>query len=345
VLDREGRIVAVNDAWRRGEAPCEGVNYAELWRQAAREGQPHARDVMTGIAAVLEGTRPEFSIEYTCGATAGEQWCMMLVVPLHRPEGGAVVSRSDVTERRQAEADAQRIRQELAHFTRVTTMGELTTSIAHELNQPLTAILANAQAAKRLLARARPDLEEVGAILSDIIADDRRAGAVIHRVRDMLIKREPEPRQLNLNLLIEDVVTLLSSDLLINNVTVTLDLADDLPPVDGDCVQIQQVMLNLLLNAIDAVKNRPDRTIVVQTRWRQAVHVSVRDAGPGLAPGTHELVFQPFYTTKSAGMGMGLAISHSIIEAHSGLIWATDNPTGGATFHFALPAPPRPSAE
>jgi signal transduction histidine kinase/integral membrane sensor domain MASE1 len=346
VLDREGRIVAVNDAWRRGkEAPGEGVNYAELWRLAAREGQPHAPDVMTGIAAVLEGTRPEFSIEYTCGATAGEQWWAMSVVPLSRPEGGAVVSRSDVTERRQAEVQAQRIRLELAHFTRVTTMGELTTSIAHELNQPLTAILANAQAAKRLLASARPDLEEVEAILSDIIADDRRAGAVIHRIRDMLAKREPEPSQLDLNLLIEDVVTLLTSDLLINNVTVTLDLADDLPPVDGDRVQIQQVMLNLLLNAIDAVKDRLDRTILIQTLWREAVHVSVRDAGPGLAPGTHERVFQPFYTTKSAGMGMGLAISHSIIEAHSGLIWATDNPTGGATFHFALPAPPRPSAE
>jgi two-component system, LuxR family, sensor kinase FixL len=344
VLDRKGCIIAVNDAWKREvEAPGEGVNYVELWRQAAYEGKQHARDVMTGLASILGGTRPEFSIEYVSGATAGKQWWTMVVVPLGRPEGGAVVSQFDVTERRHAEVDTQRIRQELAHFTRLTTMGELTTSIAHELNQPLTAILANAQAANRLLADGPPDLEEIRMILSDIIEDDRRAGAVIHRVRDMLVKREPEAHPLHLNLLIEDVVRLLSSDVLIHNVTVTLDLARYMPPVSGDRVQIQQVMLNLLLNAVDAVKDGPDRTIVVQTQWSEGAHVSVRDAGPGLAPGTHDLVFQPFYTTKPAGMGMGLAISRSIIEAHGGLIWVTDNPMGGTTFHFALPASPRPS--
>jgi two-component system, LuxR family, sensor kinase FixL len=358
VLDREARIIAVNEAWRRFEwepglkaEPAIGVgaDYLERWRQVEREGDPYALAVVTGIRDVLAGTLGAFSIEYPCrtGPEGSRQWWAMSVVPLSHREGGAVVSQADVTARRSAEMEAQRMRQELAHFTRVSTMGELSASLAHELNQPLTAILANAQAARRFLDAASPDLDELRAILSDIVDDDRRAGEVIHRLRDMLAKRDIEFHAIDVNVLIEDVIKLLSSDLLIHNVTVAADLAPDLPTVNGDRVQLQQVVLNLMLNAIDAIGNGDgaNRTIAVRTEWGDCVHVSVRDEGHGLGPGTHDLVFQPFYTTKSAGMGMGLAIARSIIEAHDGLIWATDNPTGGVTFHFALPSDPRPRPE
>lgn len=348
VLDRGGYVIAMNDAWSRqtceadggaeGAMLGEGGNYVEFWKRSARHGHPYATEIVGGIVRVLAGIDPEFSIEYPCGDTARERWSVMSVVRLNRPEGGAVVSQADVTERRLAELDAQRLRQELAHFTRVTTMGELTSSLAHELNQPLTAILANAQAARRNLDTARPDVDELRAILGDIIDDDRRAGQVIHRLRDMLSKREPAAQELYLNLLIEDVVTLLRSDLLIHNVAVVLDLARNLPPIHGDRVQLQQVVLNLLLNAVDAMADGVgrERTIVMRTEWSDGVHISVRDAGHGIAPGTHDLVFEPFYTTKPAGMGMGLVIARSIVEAHGGRIWATDNPDGGATFHVEL---------
>jgi signal transduction histidine kinase/integral membrane sensor domain MASE1 len=355
VLDRTGRIIAVNEAWTRHA--CEpaldvaaagvGASYLDSWRLAAREGNLQASAVVAGIEDVLVGACASFSIEYPSPSAAGDQWWAMSVVPLNRSEGGAVVSLAEVTERRLAEMDAQRMRRELAHFTRVSTMGELTASLAHELNQPLTAILANAQAARRLLDAGPPDVDELRAILSDIVEDDRRAGEVIHRLRDLLLKRETQSRPLDLNLLIEDVVKLLSSDLLIHDVNVVLELAPHLPVVNGDRVQLQQVMLNLLLNAIDAVADGADsdRTIVVRTESQESVHVSVHDAGHGLGPGTHDLVFEAFFTTKSGGMGMGLAIAKSIIEAHGGLIWATDNPSGGATFHFALPSERRPDAE
>src|SRR5262245_30527781 len=169
-------------------------------------------DAVAGIEAVLVGARQGFTQEYPCKTAAGERWYAMSVVPLNRPDGGAVVSHTEVTERKRAELEAQRSRQELAHFTRVSTMGELTASLAHELNQPLTGILTNAQAARRLLEQARPDIEELRAILHDIIEDDRRAAEVIQRLRELLRKGESEVSRLDLNALIRDVLKLLGSD-------------------------------------------------------------------------------------------------------------------------------------
>jgi len=349
VLDRAGRIIEVNEAWKR-HASEPGVDsptmigidadYLACWRRASREGDAYAEAVAEGIGEVLGGVCLAFSVEFPCRSNGHERWWALSVVPLSRPEGGAVVSQAEVTERRNTEIDAQRMRQELAHFTRTSTMGELTASLAHELNQPLTAILANAQAARRSLDAGLTDVEELRAILSDIVDDDRRAGEVIHRLRDMMVKREPESLPLDLNLLLVDVIKLLTSDLLIHNITIVTELTADLPLVQGDRVQLQQVVLNLLLNAIDATGDgaNKDRTITVRTEWLDSVHVSVSDEGHGLGSGTHDLVFQPFFTTKPTGMGMGLAVARSIIEAHGGLIWATDNPTRGATFHFAVPA-------
>jgi len=263
-------------------------------------------------------------------------------VPLDRPDGGAVVSHTDVTERKRVEMEAQRSRQELAHFSRVSTMGELTASLAHELSQPLSGILTNAQAAQRFLAQGSPDLHEVRNILADIVDDDKRAGDVIQRLRDLLCKRELARRPLDLNTLIRDVAKLLASDAVIRNVGFVLDLHPEPVVVNADSVQLQQVILNLLLNAMDAMADSADgdRTIVLRTERTEidAVHVAVQDAGPGLAPNAEEQIFEPFYTTKPAGMGMGLSIARSIVHAHGGLIWATNNPARGATFHLALPS-------
>jgi signal transduction histidine kinase/integral membrane sensor domain MASE1 len=349
VLDRQGRITTVNDSWMRfarenGGTPEAGVgaSYLDMCRRAASEGAPYVGEVLVGIEAVLDGSSGSFALEYPSRTSSDERWFAVSVVPLNVPEGGAVVSRTDITERKRAELEALRSHQELAHFTRVSTIGELTASLAHELNQPLTAILANAQAALRFLQATPPDLLELRSILSDIVNDDKRAGEVIRRLRALLRKEEVQFKLLDLNALIRDVVKLLSSDAIIRNISVKLDLDPGPALVSGDVVQLQQVVLNLLLNAMEAMAECVEdrRFITVRSRITEdaSVHVSVQDAGPGFRQGTHHLVFEPFYTTKPKGMGMGLAVSKSIIEAHAGLIWAVDNPPVGATLHFSLPA-------
>jgi signal transduction histidine kinase/integral membrane sensor domain MASE1 len=347
VLDRQGQIVAVNAGWtrfaREHGATSDGVggNYLEVWQQAARPDTPHTAEALAGIEAVLNGSLPEFALEYASRTAAGERWFAMVVVPLGRSEGGAVISHTNITEWKRAEKEAQQSRQELAHFTRVSMMGELTASLAHELNQPLTGILANAQAARRFMEATPPALGEFRDILSDIIEDVKRASEVIQRLRDLLRKDEFQDVLLDLNVLSRDVVKLVSSDAVIRNVTVTFDFDPQPACVHGDRVQLQQVVLNLLLNAMEAMAEcaEGDRTVTVCTRNTEAktVHVSVQDTGPGLRDDTQELVFEPFYTTKPEGMGMGLAISRSIIEAHGGVIWVANNPTRGTTFHFTLP--------
>jgi two-component system sensor kinase FixL len=247
----------------------------------------------------------------------------------------------EVTERKRAELEAQRARQDLAHFSRVSTMGELTASLAHQLNQPLTGILSNAQTARRMLEKGAPDLAEVREIVLDIIDDDRRAGKVIQHMRGMMTKGTSDPVVTNANALVRDVVTIMSSDTIIRNVPLTLELAPEAPRVRGDRIQLQQVILNLLMNALEAVSDQPvaERAIVVRSAQvdNEAVLVSVRDSGPGLRPGTEGAIFDAFFTTKQAGMGMGLAIARSIVEAHGGRIWATNNGDHGATFFVQLP--------
>jgi len=350
VLDRKGRVIAVNESWARfgsehqgGYAGVElGAEFVEVCRQTARECQPNS-EVLEGIEDVLKGVGQGFSFEYFCPDTNGDRWFTVSVVPLNRPEGGAVVSHTDVTERKRAEMQADRSRQELAHFTRVSTMGELTASLAHELRQPLTTIMANAQAARRFLDAASPDLGELRNALGDIIADDQRAAEVIQRLREMLSKGELRLTRLDINEVIRSVTRLLSSDAVIRNVVLALELAPIPIVVTGNRVQLEQVVLNLLINAMEATGENSDgeRTIVVssETYANNAIHVAVQDAGAGLRAGLQERVFEPFFTTKPAGMGMGLSVAKSIIEAHGGVIWATNNPARGATFHFCLPEP------
>jgi signal transduction histidine kinase len=239
--------------------------------------------------------------------------------------------------------EAQQLREELAHFTRVSTISELTASLAHQLNQPLTGILANARAAQRYLAALSPNrnLALLSECLTDIVADDHRASDVIRRLRELLRKSKVPPVSLDLNVLIDGVVELLRSDAIRRDVSITVDLDPALPLVKADRVQLQQVILNLVINAMDAVneRNGSDRIVIVRTARdnEHTVHVAVEDTGSGLEPGTETKVFEAFYTTKSDGMGMGLSIARSIVAAHGGRIWAVNNPMGGATFHVTVP--------
>ena len=347
VVDREGRVLALNESWTRlahEGASLDlrvGDNLLEAPTLAVGRTTVPDAEVKAGVVTVLDRIRDSFAHEYSTQSALGPRWWSVIVVPLERPAGGAVVTCADVTQLRRAELDVQRSRQELAHVSRVSTVGELTASLAHELYQPLTAIMTNAQAARRLLSAAPPDLPQVGAILSDIVNDDRRARDVIERLRDLLRKGELEMVKVDLTSIIRDVADLLSSEAILKQVSVSLDLEREPIVVMGDRVQLQQVLLNLLHNAMEAMGDRggSDTAVAVQCRRMNgcAAHVSVSDTGPGLHAGAEELVFEPFYTTKRHGMGMGLSIVRSILESHGGAIKAANGGTRGAVFEFTLP--------
>ncbi len=254
----------------------------------------------------------------------------------------ALAERQSTEEQRlRAEQETRTQRQELAHLTRVAMLGELSGTLAHELNQPLTAILSNAQAGQRLLAREPADLEEIRNILRDIVDDDRRAGEVIQRLRAMLKKGEAKTAPLDLNELARKTLGLAHGDLVTRNVAAAFELSPELPPVYGDSVQIQQVLLNLIINACEAMSANPasERRLVVVSApaGEDGVRLSVVDHGTGIPPGGLEKVFEPFFTTKEQGLGLGLPICRSLVEAHGGRLWASNNDGGGATFHLTLP--------
>ena len=246
----------------------------------------------------------------------------------------------DVTENKRAQREAERNRQELAHISRVTLLGEITASLAHELNQPLTAILTNAQAARQNLAAKRLDEAETEEILQEIVGASNRAGDVIRRVRTWLTRDQPVLQDLDINQVVSDVEPLLHSELIIRHVALTLDLAPGLPPISADRVQLQQVILNLALNGIEAMheKSNGDRLLTIATsRAGRGVMLAVRDRGTGIHPDHMDRLFDPFFSTKPAGLGVGLRICWSIVTGHGGRIWAENNPDGGATFFFTLP--------
>ena len=243
----------------------------------------------------------------------------------------------DVTERRRADEE----RQALAHANRITTMGQLTASIAHEVNQPIAAVVTNAQAALRWLDKQPPDPQEVRQALGRIIKDGGRAGDVIGRIRALIAKAPARTDRLEINNTILEVIALTRAEMHRNGVSLRTRLAPDLPLVQGDRVQLQQVMLNLILNAVEALsgisEGSRDLLISSEDGGANGVRVAVQDSGPGLTPESFEHLFDAFYTTKLGGMGMGLSICRSIIEAHGGRIWATANIPQGAAFQFALP--------
>lgn len=243
--------------------------------------------------------------------------------------------------RARAEMELREQRQELAHLSRVSTMSELAASLTHELNQPLTAILSNAQAAQRFLAAEPADLQEAQESLKDIVQDTNRAGDVIHRMRGLVKKGELDTERLDIAGVINDVVLLIHADATLQNVRISSQINPNLRLVRGDRIQLQQVLLNLLLNAFEAMRDCPvsEREVKVWTELqdRRLLRVAVRDYGTGLNGDHLDRIFQPFYTTKPEGLGMGLSICRSIIAAHGGQLWAENNFDRGATFYFTVP--------
>jgi C4-dicarboxylate-specific signal transduction histidine kinase len=255
-----------------------------------------------------------------------------------------------LSERKRAEAEAREserryrdMQMELAHANRVATMGQLTASIAHEVKQPIGATVSNAQAALRWLAREPPDLEEVREALAHIVQDGKRAGDVVGRIRDLIKKAPPRGDRFDINTAIREVIGLTRGEALKTGVAVRTELAGGLPLIQGDRVQLQQVMLNLIVNAIEAMSGMdegPRELLISTAKEGSDVRVAVRDWGPGLAPAEFERLFEAFYTTKPSGLGLGLSICRSIVEAHGGRLWASANAPRGATFQLALPIDP-----
>jgi C4-dicarboxylate-specific signal transduction histidine kinase len=246
---------------------------------------------------------------------------------------------NDITERKRAEEALHKAQAELAHVTRVATLGEMTASIAHEINQPLGAVVNNASACLRWLAASNQEEARQSAAL--IIADAHRASEIIGRIRALAKKSPPRKDWLDINETILEVTALARSEVQRNRISLETQLADDVPLILGDRIQLQQVILNLIINAVEAMNgvNEGPRELLVGSGKdeSQGVLVTVRDSGPGLDPESLDHVFTAFFTTKPQGMGMGLAISRSIIEAHGGRLWATLNAPRGAVFQFTLP--------
>jgi len=331
--------------WNRGAEERYG------WSRDEAIGQVSHRIVSTSFTAPL----PEINAELTrTGRWEGEL--------LHTRRDGSVVTvasrwavqrdehgnpvavletNTDITERKRAEEALQKVQSELAHASRVMTLGELTASIAHEVNQPLAAIVTNANACLRWLGGAQPNFVEARQAVERIIKDSYRASEVISRVRALVKKAPPRNDLVDLNEVIVEVLALAQSEARRNHVFLKPELANDLPPVLGDRVQLQQVILNMIVNGLEAIAKSSDGERELSVRSGQdksnQLTVAVRDTGTGIDPANTERLFDAFYTTKPDGMGMGLAISRTIIESHGGRLWVTANSPKGAVFQFTLP--------
>jgi two-component system sensor kinase FixL len=250
----------------------------------------------------------------------------------------------DITDRRRAEDEARVLQERLTHFSRLSTMGEMAAGLAHEINQPLSAIATYAQACQRLIRLPEPEIDDVVSALEQINAQALRAGEVIRRLRNFVKNREVKREPVNCARLLEDLRMLAETDARLHNIRLRLDCQEPLPTVYADPIQLQQVVLNLVRNAIDAMVDAPEdrREVVLMTREAVdgEVEVTVIDHGTGLAPEATEHLFNPFFTTKASGTGLGLAISRSIVRAHGGRLWHTPNDDCGVRFHFTLPVSP-----
>ncbi len=350
VLDGDGIVVQANQHWKDFEAAGEGSpaggvgigkSYLSAWRPSRGSSEPLVETGLGLVRSVLRGAAKQGTFEYSLSEGGRERWFEMHLEQLRKPGRGAVVVQVDVTRRHEAAAAVRMRDREIAHLNRVGAVGELASSLAHELGQPLGAILANAQAARRLLSRTSPDLEEVRASLGDIIEDDQRAGHVIQRMRAMLRGQETPRDAVDLNDIVRSVLRMVAGEAGLRGASIHPDLAPSSLVVFGDRVQLEQVVLNLVVNGLDAVAERPpeQRDVRVTTSAANGnVQVSVSDSGPGILSPNPERVFEPFYTTKAHGLGMGLSICRSIVEAHGGEIRVENGAQGGAAFRCAFPA-------
>jgi PAS domain S-box-containing protein len=336
-------LTFVNDAYcryfGRGRDELVGRPFIRLIPESERAA---VLEHIESIGLSARGDIYEHQVVRPDGSFGWQQWTDHVI----RNAKGSVVELQgigrDITDLKVADMEVEERRKEVTHLTRVAILGELSGALAHELNQPLTAILSNAQAAQRLLARDPLDLAMVREILDDVVTDDLRAGEVITRLRALLKKGEATFQPLDLNDVATEVLALARSELIDRHVTVSTRLAPGLPSILGDRVQLQQVMLNLLLNACEAMssKGSAERMLTVSTALdgNGLLLTSIADRGDGICSDAADRLFEPFFTTKSHGLGLGLSICRSIIAAHGGRLWADNNPDGGAKFTFALPA-------
>ena len=272
----------------------------------------------------------------------------MTAEALERSAGGAVITRANITARRRAQLEVEEQREAVRHLSRVALLGELSGALAHELGQPLASILTNAQAAGRVLRRRGVEAEKLTETLEDIVQDivdeDRRASEVIHRLRALFKRGETRFQEVNAAELARDVLELAHAELIIRRVTATSAVEPGLPPVQGDLVQLQQVLINLILNACEAMADTrvPDRwlALIVRRVPDNSVQFSISDRGTGIPAGILGRLFEPFVTTKANGLGLGLAISRTIVAAHGGRLWAENNAHGGASVHFSISCAP-----
>jgi C4-dicarboxylate-specific signal transduction histidine kinase len=256
-------------------------------------------------------------------------------------DGGLVTFQRYITERKRTQEELRKTQDELAHVTRVTTLGELTASIAHEVNQPLGAIVTNGQACLHLLSSNDPDIKEVREAVECMIADGIRASEVIKRIRGLLKKSGAGRSSHSINNIIREVLDLTAHELTKNQINVRTQLADDLPYIVSDRVQIQQVVLNLIINSKEAMTGagwRPREMMIQSQQIGHEIVVSITDTGVGIVPENRERSFDPFFTSKEGGLGLGLSISRTIVAAHGGKLWSKPGPRSkGTVFHFALP--------
>ncbi|MEM5383350.1 AAA family ATPase [Paraburkholderia phymatum] len=349
IADIEGRILEANDAFLRivgydrddlltGRLCWSDLTPPEWLERHRREWVPELK---------MTGTLQPYEKEYF--RKDGSRVPVLVGVAMLEESGTqGIAFVLDLSERKRAEAEARQMQLELAHANRVTTIGQLAASIGHEIKQPIAGITLNASTGLRWLGREPPDVTEARQAFDRIVRDAARAGEVIKRIHG-LVKKAPTCNEiLQLDEAIREVLALASSEANRNGVSVRLQLAEDLPLIQGDRVQLQQVMLNLVINAIDAMSAVDDepRELTISTAMNEtgAVLVTVCDSGPGIAPGNIERIFAPFYTTKTTGLGMGLSICRSIVEAHGGRLWVSANVPHGAIFEFTVPVHPAASA-
>ena len=332
-----------SETWRRlfDFASPESLTFEHVLQRV----HPEDREAVERVMAEARAGKGQYETDFRLLLPSGEvRWIASRGGIEFDAMGKALMARGvarDITATKKSEQESHLLRQEIAHAGRVSLMGQLASALAHEISQPLGAILRNAEAADLFMQQASPDLDEIRAIVADIRADDQRAGMVIDRMRALLRRNELDVRPIAVGELVADVVDLVQADALARRVKLNADVSDSLPRVRGDRVHLQQVLLNLIVNGMDALEgsNRQVRQVDVAAHLNDArmVEIAVGDTGSGIPDDALPRVVDPFYTTKPTGMGIGLAVSRTIIEAHGGRIWAENDPRGGAIFRFALP--------
>ncbi len=348
IIDASGKIVFVNEAWKEFaktndaamERVAEGVNYLDVLRESGRTDSDAAR-ALAGIESVLAGSRESFVHEYMCSRGSETRWFAQRVSPLRGDADGAVIAHVDVTDRKLVEQERESHRFELGRAVRAATLGQLSGALAHELNQPLSAILTNVQVGI-LMSERNGSPAEIAEILTDIERSARRAGQIIERIRRMLQRRDTKLEPVNLNAVVEETLILCQGELVTRGVELVKDLATDIPELRGDPIALQHVLLNLIVNAYEAMAEPSGKHCVLGIRTEAKRHgrvvLTVTDTGTGFQEESLRKVFRPLYTTKKGGLGLGLSICRSIVDAHGGGMTISSAETGGAKVTVVLPA-------